>query len=184
MVEFPCHEIATAPEAARPMLEAAAREMGGMLPNLYRYMAESPELLDGYRRLRSLLMKTSLSPVEQELAQLVISFENGCTYCMAGHSMRAKAIGMTADAIAALRAGESLADPKLEALRRFTRAMVRERGHLADGEVEAFLAAGYSRQNVFEVILALGAKVLTNYANHLAGTPLNDFLEPFAWQKP
>lgn len=184
MVDFPCHDVASAPEAARPMLEQAAREMGGRLPNLYRYMAESPELLDGYRRLRTLLTQTGLTPVEQELVQLAISFENGCGYCMAGHSMRAKAIGMATEDLAALRAGTAPADPKLAALARFTRAMVRERGHLADDEVAAFLAAGYSRQNVFEAILALGAKVLTNYANHLAGTPLNDFLEPFAWEKP
>lgn len=184
MIEFTCHSIETAPEQARPSLEMAAREMGGHLPNIYRYMAESPELLEGYRRLRNLLTKTSLTIVEQELVQLVISFEHGCTYCMAGHSMRASMVRMDADTIAALRAGTAIADPRLAALAAFTRQMVLDRGHVSEAAVEAFLAAGYTRQNVLEVVLAIAAKVLTNYANHLFETPLNDFLIPFAWTKP
>lgn len=184
MVEFTCHSVQTAPEAARSSLEQAAREMGGDLPNIYRYMAESPELLDGYRQLRNQLTKTKLTSVEQELVQLVISFEHGCTYCMAGHSMRAKMIRMDADTIAALRAGTAITDPRLAALAAFTRQMVLTRGHASETEIEAFLAAGYTRQNALEVVLAIAAKVLTNYANHLFETPLNDFLKPFAWTKP
>lgn len=184
MVEFTCHSIDTAPERARPSLEMAAREMGGHLPNIYRYMAEAPELLEGYRQLRTLLTKTSLTTIEQELVQLVISFEHGCTYCMAGHSMRAQMVKMDPDTIAALRDGAAIADPRLAALAVFTRQMVLARGHASGAEVEAFLAAGYTRQNVLEVVLAISAKVLTNYANHLFETPLNDFLIPFAWTKP
>lgn len=184
MVEFTRHDIETAPEQARPMLEAAAREMGGHLPNIYRYMAESPELLDGYRQLRNLLTKTSLTMIEQELVQLVISFEHGCTYCMAGHSMRANMVRMDAGTLTALREGTDIADPQLAALATFTRQMVLERGHVSDAQIEVFLAAGYTRQNVLEVVLAIAAKVLTNYANHLFATPLNDFLLPFAWTKP
>lgn len=184
MLNFIEYDETNAPAASQPSLVQAKKEMGGKLPNLYRYMAESPELLDGYRHLRALLTKTTLSPIEQELVQLVISYDHDCTYCMAGHSMRASMLKMEPPVLAALRAGKPLADARLEALRVFTRTMVLNRGHLADADSEAFLAAGYSKQNMLEVVLAIGAKVLTNYANHLFGTPLNDFLEPFAWSKP
>src|SRR3546814_19400133 len=121
MCEVPCQDTDSAPDQARPMLEAAAREMGGQLPNIYRYMAESPQLLEGYRQLRSLLSKTSLTAVEQELVQLVISFEHGCAYCMAGHSMRASLVKMDAATIAALRKDRDIAD-------QIGRASCRERG--------------------------------------------------------
>lgn len=184
MADFTFYDESSAPDAAKPILAQARKEMGGKLPNIYRFMAESPELLDAYRHLRKLLMQTSLTPIEQELVQLVVSYEHECGYCMAGHSMRAKMIKTAPEDIAALRAGQPVSDEKLETLRRFTLTMVRQRGHVADAEVEAFLAAGYTRRNVLEVVLATGAKVLTNYSNHLFGTPLNDFLEPFAWTKP
>src|SRR3546814_14763966 len=100
---------------------------------------------------------------------------------MAGHSMRASLVKMDAATIAALRKDRDIADPRLAALAALTRQMVRERGHVSDAEIEGFLAAGYTPQNVLEAVLAIAAKVLTNYAYHLFATPLNDFLLPFAW---
>jgi len=184
MSDFTFHDVDTAPEAAKPGLKAAQEQMGGKLPNLYRYMAESPELLEGYQQLRRLAGETSFSPIEQEIVQLAASFDNECTYCMAAHSMRADKLGLDGDGLAALRGGEPISDPKLEALRRFTHKIVRQRGHLNDADIQAFLEAGYTRQNVLEVILIVGAKTLSNYANHVFATPLNDFLEPYKWEKP
>src|SRR3546814_3120270 len=67
---------------------------------------------------------------------------------MAGHSMRASLVKMDAATIAALRKDRDIADPRLAALAAFTRQMVRERGHVSDAEIEGFLAAGYTPQNV------------------------------------
>lgn len=184
MTDFTFYDETDAPEAARPTLERAKQAMGGELPNLYRYMAASPELLEGYQVLRRLLTETTLSPIEQEVVQLAISFENGCRYCMAAHSMRADKLELERSEIEALRAGRALSNAKLEALRRFARKMVIDRGHLADSDIAAFLEAGYSRQTILEVVLAVGAKTLTNYANHLFGTPLNSFMKAYAWEKP
>ena len=158
--------------------------MGGKLANIYTYMAESPQLLAGYRGLRGLFADTSFTPVEQEVVLLTINFEHGCKYCMAAHSMRATKVGMDAANIKALRAGEPLADAKLEALRAFTRKMVVERAWVADAAARDFLDAGYERRNIMEIVLAIAAKVMTNYSNHFFDAPLNDFLEPFAWSKP
>lgn len=184
MVDFTRYDETDAPEASRPALEQAKKEMGGDIANLYRYMAESPQLLDAYRHLRSVLMQTSMSQVEQEVVNLTINFEHDCGYCMAGHSMRAKMLGMDAAVLEALRSGTPLPDDKLQALRCFTVAMVQKRGWAEEAELEAFLAAGFDRQNILEVVLAIGTKVMTNYSNHLFSTPLNDFLKPFEWTRP
>ncbi|MBB6350003.1 carboxymuconolactone decarboxylase family protein [Nonomuraea muscovyensis] len=70
------------------------------------------------------------------------------------------------------------ARPMLEAARRLTQAMVARRGWVDDDEIEAFLAAGYTRRNVLDIVLGVGMKTLSNYTNHIAHTPLDP-----AWQE-
>ena len=103
---------------------------------------------------------------------------------MAGHSALAKMIKMDAGVIAALREGKPLPDAKLEALHRFATIVVRERGFASDADVDAFLAAGYTRQNVLEVILGVATKVMSNYTNHIVHTQYDPFMKGNEWTKP
>lgn len=180
---FPLHEIETAPEAARPILDGA-RKGFGMVPNLHKVLAEAPAALEGYATLWRIFDKTSLTPAERQVVYLSSNFENECRYCMAGHSVLAKGAGVPADAIAAIRDGQPIADPRLEALRSFTAKLVVNRGWVSDEEVEVFLAAGFSRAQVLEVILGVAVKVISNYTNHLADTPLDGFMADTAWTPP
>lgn len=180
--KFDIHTIETAPEGARELLGEAKKKFG-FVPNLYGVFAGSPSSLDAYRRLAEAFERTSLSPVEQQVVLLAISFENRCTYCMGAHSMIAKMVGVPGGVIAALRSGEAIPDDKLEALRKFAVAVVRERGEVAD-EVPAFLAAGYSQANVLDVLLGNAMKSLSNYTNHVAETPLDAGMAEFAWTPP
>ena len=76
-----------------------------------------------------------------------------------------------------------LPNRKLEALRDFTLTLVRTRGHASDAAVTGFLEAGYTHRNILEVVLGLAQKVLSNYVNHLAQTPVDEQWEKFAWSK-
>ena len=109
---------------------------------------------------------------------------NNCTYCVAAHTAGAKMAGMGDDQIEALRQGQPLADPALDALRRFTAVLVDARGWVSEEQLSAFFAAGYSRANVLEVLVGITMKTLSNYTNHLGGTPLDHELEPFKWERP
>ena len=60
--------------------------------------------------------------------------------------------------------------------------MVRNRGNVPAAEMEAFFAVGYGQQQVLEVILGLSQKVISNYVNHVAQTPVDKVFEQFAWQ--
>lgn len=182
MVDFTLHDATSAPEAARPRLEGAQKQMG-FVPNLFGIMAEAPASLEAYQELSRIFDTTSLSPVEREVVLLAAAVENRCHFCVAAHSGRAKKAGMAEPDLEALRAGTDLTDPKLNALAGFTRAVVRERGHVDDATVQAFLDAGYERQQVLEVILGVAIKTLSNYTNHIADTPLNEQLRPLAWEE-
>lgn len=183
MVDFTLHTPETAPDGAAERLTAAEKKLG-FVPSLWAIQAEAPALLEGYQTLAGIFDKTSFTATERQTVMFTANFLNECTFCMAAHTGTAKSQGVPDDVIEALRNDTPLPDAKLEALRSFTRAVVTKRGWVENAEVEAFLAAGYGRQQVLEVILGVGLKVLSNYTNHIADTPLNEPFQKFAWTKP
>ena len=182
MVDFTLYDIETAPAEARERLQAAQDKMG-FVPNLFAKMAEAPATIEAYQTLDAIFAKTSLSAVEREVVLLSTSVYNECNFCVAAHSGRARQAGMNDADLEALRNGEPLPDSRLDALARFTRAVVDERGWVSDETVQQFIDAGFDRQKVLEVLIGVSIKTLSNYTNHIAGTPLNKQLEPLAWNR-
>ncbi|WP_428380308.1 carboxymuconolactone decarboxylase family protein [Nevskia ramosa] len=180
MRHFPLPTAETAPEASRATL-VAIEKAWGFAPNLMRTFANSPAVVQGAWGLLGAFQQTSFTPAERELVMIAASVENACGYCTAGHSLMGKGAGLSDTQIAALRAGEALDDARLEALRRFTTAVVARRGHVGEVELQAFLASGYAPPQVLEVVLGVAAKTLTNYTDHLASVPLDDAFQSAAW---
>ena len=179
MTQFTLYTPENAPGRSGELLDGVQKKMG-FLPNLYGKLAESDVTLEAYLTLSSLVAKTSFSPSEQQLILLVASIENGCTYCVAAHSSGARMAKLDKPIIEAVRTGQPIDDARLEALRRFTEALVNNRGHAKD-EMEAFIAAGFNRQNIMEVVMCVAMKTLSNYANLLIDVPLDSILERMAW---
>lgn len=157
-------------------MEAVAKKFG-FLPNLIRELAGAPAAVKAYVTLSGLLDETSLTPVERQIVLAAASAENGCEYCVAAHSAGLKMAGLAGDQIDAVREQRSLTDRRLEALRTFTRQIVKKRGWIDDADLDAFLQAGYTKEQVFEVLVGVAMKTLSNYANHIAQTPLDKELQ-------
>lgn len=170
-----------APGASRELLDAARAQMG-RVPNMYAEMAHSPGLLGtyrfGYDQFRS---GSGFSPAEQEVVLLAISRFHGCGYCVAAHSSIADRNKVPAEVTDAIRDGKPVPDARLAALADFTVAMVETRGLPEAGDLDAFLAAGYTEQQVLSVILAIAVKTISNYTNHLFDTPLDAGFARRAW---
>ena len=179
MSTFPVHSVETAPEA-REQLEATQKAYG-FVPNLIGVMAESPELAEGYRVLAGIFGKTSLSETERQVILMTNNRLNGCEYCMAAHSTISQMSGVPEDVINSLRDNTPIADAKLEALRVFAEKVNVSRGWPKDSDVEALLAAGYTKRTVLDVVLGTGLKVLSNYTNHITKTPLDSQFAKNAW---
>jgi uncharacterized peroxidase-related enzyme len=179
MPRFPLHTVETAPDAKA--LIANAEKAFGFLPNLLATMAEAPALLEGYMSLAAIFDKSDLSPTERQIILMVNNRLNGCTYCMAAHSAIAKGQGVPDDVIAALRSGTELSDPKLEALRVFAAKINESRGWPEQHDIDALLSAGYTERTILEVVLGTAVKVMSNYTNHVASTPLDSVFEAVAW---
>lgn len=179
MTRLQLHTAATAPEASD--LIRTAEKAFGFLPNLLATMAEAPALLEGYMTLAGIFDKTDLSPTERQIILMVNNRLNGCTYCMSAHTGIAKAQGVPDDVIQSLREGTALADPKLEALRIFAIRINESRGWPELHDVDALLAAGYTQRTILEVILGTALKVMSNYTNHIASTPLDAEFAAVEW---
>ena len=180
MTDFATHTIESAPEASKPFLEGA-KNAYSFVPNLLGTMAEAPALLEGYMTLAGIFEKTDLSETERQIILMTNNRLNGCTYCMAAHTSISQMAKVPADVIEALRNNTPIADPKLEALRTFAAIINETRGWPSDEQVEAFLAAGYTRQTVLEVILGTSLKVMSNYTNHVAETKVDDAFAANTW---
>ncbi|MBB6429922.1 carboxymuconolactone decarboxylase family protein [Algisphaera agarilytica] len=180
MSSFTNHSIESAPAASKPILEGAKAAMG-FVPNLFAGMAEAPALLEGYTTLAGIFDKTDLTETERQIILMTNNRLNGCTYCMAAHTSISQGAGVPADVIESLRDGTPIADPKLEALRQFAEVINETRGWPSEAQLDAFLDAGYTRQTVLEVILGTSLKVLSNYTNHVAETPLDKAFARNAW---
>ncbi len=150
---------------------------------MYANMANAPGLLEtylsGYKLFRA---ESGFTAPEQEVVFLTISRDNGCTYCLAAHTMIAEKMSRVPAAVLdALRSGAPLPDAKLQALSHFTHIMGETRGRPSPADVAAFLAAGYSERHVLEVILGLAVKTISNYANHVFHTEVDPAFVSYGW---
>ncbi len=170
----------TAPEASKPLL-AAVKGAWGFTPNLIRLFSNSPAALKGVWALLGAFEETTLTPAERQVVLLTASIANDCHYCTAAHTTMGLGAGLTKPQLDAIRDDRPIDDARLEALRRFTRLLVQQRGYASEGEIQAFLVAGFEKTQVLEVVLGIAAKTLTNYTNHLAGTPLDDAFKANAY---
>lgn len=183
MTRFETYSLETAPDKSKDVLETVNKTYG-FVPNLLGTMAEAPALAEAYLAIGKLFGKTSFSETERQVISLSVSRRNGCDYCVSAHSTIAKNNKVDERVIDAIRDDDAIGDAKLEALRKFATTVVEKRGWLDDGDVEAFLDAGYDRQQVLEVILGVAMKTMSNYTNHIAGTPLDEAFSASEWHAP
>lgn len=182
MTDFTLHNRETAPKNSQALLDNSLSAFG-MIPNLHAVMAEAPGLLEGYQRLHQLFLDSSFNDEETTVVWQTINVEHECHYCVPAHTGIAKSMKVDDAITDALRDETPLPTEKLEALRDFTLSVVRNRGNVDDEAVQAFLDAGFTKRQVLEVVLGAAQKVMSNYTNHLANTPVDKPFEKFAWQK-
>ena len=180
MTAFTIHTVDTAPEDSKAMLEGAKKQMG-MVPNLFGVLAESPSTLQAYQQLHQAFLDTSFNPEELTVVWQTINVEHECGYCVPAHTGIAHSMKVDPALTEALRNKEAMPNAKLQALQDATLSIVRNRGNISEAELAAFYAAGYGQQQVLEIILGLSQKVISNYTNHVAKTPVDDAFKKFTW---
>jgi uncharacterized peroxidase-related enzyme len=180
MTKFTVHTIESAPEGSQAILKGVQQSFG-FLPNLMTTLSESPAMLEGYATIAGIFDKSDFTPTERQIVLMTNNRLNSCNYCMTAHTTLSKMQGVSNDVIEALRIGSAITDPKMEALRVFSAKINEKRGEVTPLDVDIFLAAGYNKANVLEVILGTAQKVMSNYTNHVAKTPIDDAFKADLW---
>ena len=180
MKPFTIHDLNTVPDASKATLEGVNKQFG-MIPNLLGVLAEAPGILNSYLDLHQQFINSSFNAEELTVVWQTINVEHECTYCVPAHTGIANAMKVDPKLTEALRNKQPMPTAKLQVLHDTTLLMVRNRGHLSEMQMERFFEAGFSHQQMLEIVLGLSQKVISNYVNHLAKTPVDDVYKKFAW---
>ncbi len=146
----------------------------GFMPNLYAAYAYSDTALKDYLAFQN--RKSSLRAKEREVVNLVVSQVNECNYCLSAHTQLGKMNGFTDEQILEIRQGKASFDPKIDALAKFVRNAVINRSKPDREVVQALLDAGYTKENVVDIIIVIGDKMVSNFIHGTTQVPI-DFPE-------
>ena len=182
MTTLKIHNLESAPQESKALLEDSTKAYG-IVPGLHGVLAGSPGLLKAYKSIHELFVNSSFNEEELTVVWQTINVEHACHYCVPAHTGIAKMMKVDDAITDALRNETPLENPKLEALRTMTLTIVRNRGHVSQEDLNTFYAAGYGERQVLDIILGLSQKIISNYTNHIANTPVDAPFQKFAWSK-
>lgn len=153
-------------------LFAAIKGKVGMVPNLYRVLANQPAVLGGVLGFNEALSKGALDAQTREAIALTVAGANNCDYCASAHAAISKGLKVDGEEISRRLIGQSN-DPKTAAILKLAKIVVDERGIVTDEQLAAARGAGLTEGEIIEVIANVVVNILTNYVNHIAQTEID-----------
>lgn len=146
----------------------------GMIPNIYATYAYSDNALERYMNFAN--GATTLDNKEKEIVNLVVSQINGCSYCLAAHTQLSKMNGFSDEQILEIREGHAGFNNRYDALAQVTSALVRNRGTIEEELLQLWFDAGFTKENLVDLVLAIADKTATNLLHNVTDIPV-DFPE-------
>lgn len=181
MPHYPIHTIASAPGNAKPGLEQLQQAFG-VIPNLAAVIANSPKLINSLVAVFQQVHSSSLTEQEIQIVLLTDAVANSCAYAVAFHTALALQQGVNHEETGAIRERRMPGNKRFAALSLLAKALIERRGHLSEEELASFIADGFTREQVLEVIAIVAASTITNYAGTIANPPLEDRFQQYAWR--
>ncbi|MEV6773951.1 carboxymuconolactone decarboxylase family protein [Nocardia sp. NPDC051030] len=154
------------PVETDPMLDEVRKRMG-RVPNMTKVMANAPVVLEGYLGLAGALKKGTLPAVTSERIALAVGAANECGYCVAAHTFTGKRVAKLTDAEVEDAKNGTAEDAKEAAAVAFARELTESRGKADPADV---LAAGWTEEQLLEIVALVALQTLTNYVNKVAET--------------
>ena len=104
---------------------------------------------------------------------MAVSQLNGCKYCQSAHTATGKMNGFTDDQIIELRKGEASWDSKTNVLAQTAQRIAGSNGQIGADSLSAFHAAGYTKENLVDLIVAIGVITVTNLLHNVTEVPID-----------
>jgi AhpD family alkylhydroperoxidase len=159
----------------RQELFSAAEAKFGFLPNVLKQMGTSPAALEVYLKGQAALGNPGnrLTAEQRNYVQLATSERNDCKYCVAAHKTMGSMQGSDKANLAAVAAGESIANDAGGLYVEATRLIMEKQGHLDGQDIARLEAQGLDREVLYEIVASVGVKLISNWINHIAGTKVD-----------
>lgn len=181
MTGFPVHTIDSAPEGSRSAMRQLQAAFG-MIPNLIGAMSSSPVLINSLVGLFGKVHGASFTEPQVQSVLLTDAVTNDSAWAVAFHTTLALKEGIDPADVRAIREGRLPKDGKLAALSGLAKTMIEKRGRLGDEDINRFLAAGFGKDHLLEVIAAVAASTITNYTSNITRPPLDAPFQAHAWK--
>lgn len=181
MTNYPIHTIDTAPDYAKQPF-TLLQEAFGFIPGVAAVMANSSPLMSSFfTAFGHFRGDGTFTPAERQVLLLTNAVTNDCAWAVAFHTLEALADGVPPAEVDAIRRRERPVDARFAALSALTHTLILGRGHVDEAGTAAFLAAGFDRNQILEVVTGVSISTMTNYAASVADLPLEDRLREHAW---
>jgi len=180
-LSYPTHTLATAPENSKAALEQL-QKVFCVIPNIAGAISNSPKLINALVGVFQQVHTSSLTERDIQIVLLTDAVTNSCTYAVAFHTALAIQQGVSAEETDAVRGRRAPKDKRFAALSALAKALIDTRGHASEQELDTFIAAGFTKEQVLEVVAIVAASTITNYAGTIANPPLDDAFRQYAWQ--
>jgi alkylhydroperoxidase family enzyme len=181
MQNYPIQTIASAPEHSKSALEQLQKAFG-VVPNIAAAIANSPKLINSLVGVFQQVHSSSLTEQEIQIVLLTDAVANTSTYAVAFHTALALQQGVSSAETDAIRERRVPTDKRAAALCTLAKTLIEKRGHSSGQEFDAFIAAGFTKEQVLEVVAIVAASTITNYAGTIANPPLEDPFRQYAWR--
>lgn len=183
MAYFTPYTTNDAPIGSVEVLQAIEQDIK-FIPNVFATIAESSLALNAVVSLSSAFAESSFTAHEQQVILLATSTQNGCVYCVAGHTAFAQKQDMSKDIIDSLRNFASLSDERLNTLNDTVRSLIVSKGQISTATLLHFFDAGYSKRQFFELVIGICLKTFTNYVSNALSIPLDEAFQSCEWERP
>ena len=181
MQTFPVYTIDSAPAQSKPALNSLQQAFG-MVPNIAGAMATSPVLIKSLVGLFQHVHGGSFTEAQIQVLLLTNAVTNSSSWPVAFHTALALKEGIDPADVQAIRERRLPRDAKHAALSTLARTLIEKRGRLDDEDIDRFVAAGFSKELLLEVIAVVAASTITNYTGSVAKPPVDAPFQAHVWK--
>lgn len=162
-------------QASSPVrnLFAEVEKTLGMIPNMFRHLANSTMGFDGYLKLKASLAGGKLGGRLQMLVTLATSEFNDSRYCVAANTK----MGQDNDLLTAQECLDACrfeaAEPREAALLKFVQCVLETSGDVASVDLKSLRDNGFGDEEIVEILGTIALTTYTNYVSNVAHPDLD-----------
>jgi AhpD family alkylhydroperoxidase len=170
MLHFPIPQYNEVSSANRKYFDFFEQKLGS-IPNLYGMLAHSGGALDAYYKLHE--HAQSLNTIERAVIGILVASLNESAYCLETHKMIAKLNGLSDEEVNEIVDGTILFNERYNYLSRLVTEIVISKGKPREKTMQRFFNAGYTTENLVDVILCIADTTFTNLLTCSMNVPLD-----------